>query len=262
MPSGKPATTDVTDDRDTAISEPSDADALNLAEAEADEAEAAANAARARANAIRLRQQSQIGENDEIPDATATENSEESTADAQPASAESAEEQSAAKPRRIGRFLRWGAAMLGVLAIGALVTVSVLMVLHHRDVSAQQQRTAEYAAAARQGVVTLMSLNFNNVDDDVKRIIDNSTGNFKKDFENQAKDFARVARDSKVITEANATAAAVDTMSDHGATVLVAATTRVTNASGAVREPRNWRLMVDVAREGDQIKISKVEFAP
>ena len=51
-----------------------------------------------------------------------------------------------------------------------------------------------------------MSLNFNSADDDVKRIIDNTTGDFKKDFESQADDFTKVAQESKVITEATVNA--------------------------------------------------------
>ena len=157
---------------------------------------------------------------------------------------------------------RSSAAVVAILAIGALVTVSVLMVVHHRGVQDQERQAAEYAAAARQGVVTLMSLDFNNVDDDVQRIIENSTGDFRKEFEGQAQDFATVAKESKVVTEATATAAGVESMTDTEAVVLVTATSTVTNTSGADQEPRTWRLAVNVTRDGDRIKMSKVEFAP
>ena len=63
-------------------------------------------------------------------------------------------------------------------ALLALLVVSVLIVAHHRSVQAEQQRSAEFAAAARQGVVTLMSLNFNRAQDDVKRIIDGGETNY------------------------------------------------------------------------------------
>ena len=57
-----------------------------------------------------------------------------------------------------------------------------------------------------------MSLDFNKAKEDVQRIIDNSTGQFRDDFKNQADDFIKVAQDSKVITEVtvNATARRVD----------------------------------------------------
>ncbi len=136
------------------------------------------------------------------------------------------------------------------------------MYWYHRQAQAEQQRRAEFSAAARQGVVTLMSLDYNKAKEDVQRIIDNSTGQFKTDFQNTAEDFVKVAVDSKAVTETNVTATAVESMTDDTATVIVAATSRVTNAAGAKQEPRAWRLSVNLARDGGQMKLAKVEFVP
>ncbi len=255
--------------------------ALALAEAEAAAAEATAEAARARAEEIRLKSESpaettepaaeaevsEAGDTEQSDAESVTENDAESVTEnavAEDADAGDTEESHAPAPRSggAGRVLRWAAATVAMLSIGALVTVSVLMVVHHRGVQDEQHQAAEYAAAAKQSVVTLMSLDFNSVDDDVQRIIDNSTGDFRKEFEGQAKDFATVAKESKVVTEATATAAAVESMTDNDAVVLVTATSTVTNTSGAEQEPRTWRLTVNLTRDGDQIKMSKVEFAP
>lgn len=83
-----------------------------------------------------------------------------------------------------------------------------------------------------------MSLDFNKAKEDVQPIIDNSTGQFKSDFEIQAEDFIKVAQDSKVTTEVTVNSTAVESMSQDTAVVLVAATSRVTNAAGAKQEPR------------------------
>jgi len=119
----------------------------------------------------------------------------------------------------------------------------------------------ESPRARRQGVVTLMSLNYETVDDDVNAILENSTGEFKKDFEAHAGDFAKVARESKTVTSVDTVVSGVESISDNEAVVLVAATTKVTNTAGAKEEPRSWRLTVHLAREGDQVKMSKVDFA-
>lgn len=58
------------------------------------------------------------------------------------------------------------------------------------------------------------------------------------------------------------TATAVQAMTQDTATVLVAATTKVTNAASKDQQPRSWRWSVDVARDGGQIKLAKVEFVP
>jgi Mce-associated membrane protein len=253
------------------------AEALALAEeaeAEAAEAEAMAAAARARARAVRLRRQAHAAEGAAPVDGK-TPAVEEARADAEPEvteaiedrgddSAEIPEEEPVRKRRRprLGRILKVLSAVVAIACTAALITLSVLMVIDHRHQAAEQQRRAEYAAAARQSVVTLMSLDFNKAKDDVQRIIDNSTGQFKDDFKNQAEDFIKVAQDSKVITEVSVNATAVDKMTDDSAVVLVSATSRVTNSAGAKQEPRSWRLSVDLQRDGDQIKMSKVEFVP
>lgn len=272
-------------------------DALALAEeaeAEAAIAEADAAAARARARALKLRRQAEVSASSakaasdpELPEVdeptTSTEPQSETDTEtataAPPVFAADAEESDGVaieaeetdedvdepgrrrlKLPRIGR--RTVAAGLVVVVSLGLLGASGWMIWQHRQVAAEEQRSAEFAAAARQGVVTLMSLNFNRAEEDVKRILDNTTGDFRKDFESQAGDFVKVAQDSKVITETIVNAAAVDKMTRDTATVLVAATTNVSNAASEEQQPRSWRLMVDVARDGEQIKLAKVEFVP
>ncbi|MBJ7387564.1 MAG: hypothetical protein JHC55_24095 [Mycolicibacterium sp.] len=154
------------------------------------------------------------------------------------------------------------AAALAVALTVGFVAAGVYMTLHHQRVVAQQERSAEFAAAARQGVVTLMSLDFTRAEEDVQRIIDNTTGDFRKDFEGQAEIFTQVAQESKVITEATVNSVAVASMTQDTATVLVAVTTNVSNAASQEQQPRSWRLSVDVARDAGQIKLAKVEFVP
>lgn len=273
-PAKDPAKPDVTTDAEGTDTATDATTALTLAEAEAAAAEATAAAARARADEIRSRKQDAAGADSTAePTDTEVESESDSAAEeteaaaaAEETEAGNAEDYEAAEPvqpqRRLGPALRWAAAALVVLLTGALITVSVLMVLQHRSVEDKQRQAAEYAAAAKQSVVTLMSLDFTSVDEDVQRILDNSTGNFRKEFEAQAKDFATVAKESKVVTEATATAAAVESMTDNDAVVLVTATSTVSNTAGAQQEPRSWRLAVSLTRDGDQIKMSKVEFAP
>ncbi len=184
--------------------------------------------------------------------------------DGEDAADEPAQEEPVRERRRwrLGRILKLLAAVVAVACTAALITLSVLMVINHRHQAAEEQLRAEYAAAGRQSVVTLMSLDFNKAKEDVQRIIDNSTGQFRDDFKNQADDFVKVAQDSKVITEVTVNATAVESMTDDAAVVLVSATSRVTNSAGAKQEPRSWRLSVNLQRDGDQIKMSKVEFVP
>jgi Mce-associated membrane protein len=151
---------------------------------------------------------------------------------------------------------------LGVVCTIGLLGASGWMIWNHRQEDALHQREVEFAAAARQGVVTLMSLDFNHAKEDVQRVIDNATGRFKQDFQDSSDDFTKAAQDAKVITEVTVNDTAVESMSGDSAVVLVSATSRVTTAAGAKQEPRSWRLGVTMQRDGDRIKMSKVEFVP
>lgn len=167
---------------------------------------------------------------------------------------------------RVRRRPKWSAiaAIAAILVTIAALSGSVYMILQHRDAARQRQLEAEFAAAAKQGVVTLTSLDFNDAKQGVQRIADNSTGSFKDDFLKRAGDFTKVVEESKVIEVGTVQAVAVDlgSMTNDSATVLVASTSEVTNAAGAKQDPRNFRLIVTLTRDSGQLKMSKVEFVP
>ncbi|TAM65407.1 hypothetical protein [Mycobacterium sp.] len=263
--------------QDSATSK-ADAEALlEEAEAEAAEAEALAAAARARARAARLRRETQAQAEteaaaaaeitDEAPDTveatdtdeteTEDEATEETPADAEP-------ECTPARSRRRVPLpplsVTWKAAV--IILICAFIGASGYMVWQHHETTERNQRAANFIAGARQGVVNMTSLDFNKAKEDVQRVIDSSTGQFRDDFTQRAKDFTTVVEQSKVVTQGTVNAAAVQSMDANSALVLVAATSRITNVAGAKDEPRNWRLKVTVTNDGGQYKMSKLEFVP
>ena len=253
------------------------ADALALAEqaeAEAAEAEALAAAARARALAIKLRREAQAHAEEEAEAATADGDEAEDSADETleaPEATETVETAKASAPtetaepdpnRRRLRIPNWaeGLTIAAVVAICALLGVSGWLAWHHHNVVQERQRAAAYIAAARQGVVNLTSLDFNKAKEDVQRVLDSATGAFKDDFQKRAEDFESVVKDSKAVTEGSVAAAAVESMNNDSAVVLVLANERVTNIAGAKDQPRTFRFRVSVVHDGDQLKLSKVEF--
>lgn len=151
---------------------------------------------------------------------------------------------------------------VAILVSGALLAASGYLVWFHQQTDREQQRRAEFSAAASQAAVTLMSIDSAKAEENVKQIVDNSTGQFKEDIESSAEDLVRAAQDSKATTKATAKATAVQSMDADSAVVLVSTATTVSNSAGANQQPRNWRLSVTMVRDGGQIKMSKVEFVP
>jgi Mce-associated membrane protein len=248
------------------------ADAIALAEqaeAEAAEAEALAAAARARARAIKLRREAEAQAGDGGEDATPkTPEATETTKAAEPAeeaASPSTPTESTPRRLRVPRVARLSGlgmplAAATIVAICALLGASGWMLWHHHTVVAERQRSAAYVAAARQGVINLTSLDFNNAKEDVQRVLDSATGEFKDDFQRRADDFASVVKDSKAVTQGSVRATAVESMSKDSAVVLVLANERITNSAGAKDDPRAFRFRATVVRDGDQLKISKVEY--
>ncbi|KAA0107618.1 hypothetical protein CIW47_18070 [Mycolicibacterium sp. P1-5] len=220
-----------------------------LAEAEAAEAEARAEAARAKATAARLRGGEPDIEGDEVTDDDADDD---------------AEDDGELDPR--GWWARIGAVTVAVVAtvivaIGSLV-VTGLMVVSHEKVTAQKQHQAELVEAARRGVIALLSIDYNRAKTDVQHVIDLSTGTFKDDFTRGADDFVKTAEQSKAVTVGTVKSAALEKENGDTGVVLLAASSTVTNSSGAHQDPRAWRMSVTVARDGAQYKMSNVEFVP
>lgn len=149
-----------------------------------------------------------------------------------------------------------------ILISGALLAASGYMIWYHQQADREQQRRAEFAAAASQAAVTLMSIDSATAQDNVRQIIDNSTGQFKDDIQSSAEDLVKAAQDSKATTKATAKASAVQSMDADSAVVLVGTATTVSNSAGANQQPRNWRLSLTMVKDGEQIKMSKVEFVP
>jgi Mce-associated membrane protein len=258
-------------------------DALALAEqaeAEAAEAEALAAAARARALAIKLRREAQALADDEdtktTADADEAEESADETSEAPEVTetveatdtvetAEAPEPTDAAEPEPARRRMRAphlavALTISAVVAICALLGVSGWMAWHHHNVLQERQRAAAYVATARQGVINLTSLDFNKAKEGVQRVLDSATGDFRDDFQKRAEDFESVVKDSKAVTEGSVAATAVESMNKESAVVLVLGNERVTNIAGAKDQPRTFRFRVSVVHDGDQLKISKVEF--
>ena len=75
-------------------------------------------------------------------------------------------------------------------------------------------------------------------------------------------DSVRIDDYEATVTKADAQAVAVESMTPTTATVLVTAATTVSNSAGADQQPRNWRLSVDMVDDGQQMKLTKVEFVP
>lgn len=213
-------------------------DPVEAAEAEAAAALARAEAARERASELRRTLEAAQAEADSAHPPTP------------PAGA-------GRRPHRLQTVLR----SLAVVLIAGLLAGAGYLFAQHRTAVVQDRLRAEFSAAARQGVVNLMSMDAEHPEESVQRVIDESTGKFKVNFQDTSEDLIKAMRDAKVITRVTVNDTAVESMDDDAGVVLVAATSERQGAQSAKdKEPRQWRVLVTLQRDGGRLKIADVEM--
>jgi Mce-associated membrane protein len=239
----------VTDsDGDPSITEAQD----SLAEAEDElvRAEERAEAARARAAELRREAEASSSERSDAPEDA-------DVAEAKPAPLRSKR----SWPRRLRRPTRKAVgAGLAIVLISVSLAASGYIVWQHRRLVQQRQHAAEFAAAAREGVATLLSIDPDHATESVQRTIDVTTGALKSQLEATSSYMAKNAKDAQVTTKATVEDAAVESMTGNSAVVLVVAKSDTTNPDKSKRPSVFWRLSVNLERDGDQLKISKLDF--
>jgi len=216
-----------------------DDELARAADAEAEAAEARAEAARARAAELRGRLEAAteaegaaVGESTEVP------------------------------PRPPFALVQMVAVAATTLVTAGLLGATGYMAWQHHKAAQLRHSAAEFTAAARQDVVNLMSMDFNKAKESVQRVLDGSTGKFRANFDENSDEFIKALQDEKIFTTATVNDAAVDSMTGDSAVVLVSATSRREGkqAPKDQQQPRVWRIVLTLEREGDQIKMSGVEF--
>jgi Mce-associated membrane protein len=223
-------------------------DSLAAAEEELVRAEERAEAARARA--AELRRQAEVGSSEP---------------------SEPTDDAAGAKPAASGLRRRWRwrlhrptrkAVGVGtaIMLICASFAASGYIVWQHRTLVQQRQHAAEFAAAAREEVAALMSIDPAHAAENIQHTIDDTTGALKSQLEATSSYMAKNAQDAQVTTKATVQDVAVESITDNSAVVLVVAKSDTTNPDKSVRPPVFWRLSVNIDRDGDRLKMSKLDF--
>jgi Mce-associated membrane protein len=240
---------------------------LAAAEEAVSAAESRAEEARARAAQLRQLAEARPGEQSEtIEDAedAEAEDSEAATAEGDVPAAEIEPEPARSRRWRAPRVRRPEGAEV-VIGVGILVACAALaaggyMVWQDRAIMHKRQLAPEFAAAAREGITALMSIDPRHAREDIQRIIDASTGDLKLQIEARSAMMARQAEESKVVSRVTVEAVGVEPVSDNSGVALVAAKSDVTDPDNSKRPAMMWRISVKIDRDGDQLKMSGVDF--
>ena len=151
------------------------------------------------------------------------------------------------------------AGLVVVLALGGLTGWLGFRAYQSHQVDAQRK---VFLQVGRQGALNLTTIDFQHVDDDVKRILDSATGTFYDDFQQRAQPFTEVVKQVKSKSVGTVTEAGLESESADEAQVLVAVAVHTTIEGQPEQQPRAWRMRILVQKVGDDTKVSNVEFVP
>jgi Mce-associated membrane protein len=225
-------------------------DSLTEAEEELVRAEERAEAARARAAELRREAEASSSE---LSDAT----DDADVADAEPAPSRSRRRW----PRRLRRPTRKAVGVgTAIVLLCASLAASGYFVWQHRTLVQQRQHAEEFAAAAREEVAMLMSIDPAHAMENLQHTIDDTTGALKSQLEATSSYMVKNAQDAQVTTKATVQDVAVESMTDNSAVVLVVAKSDTINPDKSTRPSVFWRLSVNIDRDGDRLKMSKLDF--
>ncbi|QZT61733.1 Mce protein [Mycolicibacterium austroafricanum] len=151
------------------------------------------------------------------------------------------------------------AGLVGVLALAGL---TAWLGYRTYEANRDEHRRELFLQVGRQGALNLTTIDWQNAEADVQRILDSATGTFYDDFQQRAQPFVEVVKQAQSKSVGTVAEAGLESAGANEAQVLVAVTVKTSNAGAPEQEPRAWRMRISVEQIGDDAKVSNVEFVP
>lgn len=207
-----------------------------------------------------------MADNDDAADVQLTEsvnprNDDESFADPteSPSSPEGSQLLDAAKRQRRPSD-RWRAMAVSLAALLAITGLGAWFEYRTRqDQQAEQQRN-HFLQVGREAALNLTTIDYTRVQADIQRVLDTSTGAFYDDFRTRSTALADFVKKSQSKTRGTVTESGIESINGDSARILVTISVNVSNIGATEQEPRNWRMRIDVRKNGDTVKVSNVGF--
>jgi Mce-associated membrane protein len=152
------------------------------------------------------------------------------------------------------------AAVVSLAAVVALAGLTGWLVVGAVQAHQVEQKRATFLAVGRQAALNLTTINHNDADAAIKRILDISAGPFREDFQQRAEPFVQVVKQSQSDSEGTVTEAGLESVDGDHAQVVVSVSVKTTSPGAGAQPPRLWRMRLDVERTGNDTKVSKVGF--
>ncbi|GFG70471.1 Mce protein [Mycolicibacter senuensis] len=146
--------------------------------------------------------------------------------------------------------------------IGVLMTAGVLGWLGFRAEAAHSAvaQREMFLQAARRTAINLTSVDYQDAEGDVQRVLDSATGEFHERFAARAPLLIETVTRERSLAVSAVSEAGLEWQSDDEAQVLVAVSVASTHLGGLRERPHELRMRMTVQRVGKQAKVSDIEY--
>ncbi|KUH83417.1 MULTISPECIES: hypothetical protein [unclassified Mycobacterium] len=155
------------------------------------------------------------------------------------------------------------AALVAVVMVVALGGLAGWLGFRANESYQTEKQRELFVQVARQGALNLTTIDWQQADADVQRILDSATGTFHDDFAARSQPFVDVVKKVQSKSVGTVTEAGLESLSDDEAQVLVAMSVKTAMPNAPEPQPRSWRMRISVQKVGDdEVKLSNVAFVP
>lgn len=158
--------------------------------------------------------------------------------------------------RPSGRLLWILATLLVLAAVAVTATAGRAAWQQQRDEDAR----AAALAAGRQIAVNFVTMSASTFDADTKRVLDEATGTFAKEYASTLAQLKPVVTANKTVSTVERAEAALVSGDEDSAKVIVGVVAPTSNASTPKPEKKTYRLRLDLVKVGDAWKVSTLDF--
>jgi Mce-associated membrane protein len=180
---------------------------------------------------------------------------------------EEAKNTTASAPRDRPSFRSSWTVRKQVIAAGVAIVIALSCLVGWLGYQAAESRraaaqTAQFVEVGRQGALNLTTIDWQHADDDVERILASASGTFYDDFARRSQPFIEVVKQTKSKSVGTISEAGLESTVGDQAQILVAVNVKTTLQGSPEAAPRSWRMRITVKKQGDEMKVSNVEFVP
>lgn len=152
--------------------------------------------------------------------------------------------------------------IMGLVLVTALTGLSGWLGFKVYQARQAEQLRALLVQVGKQGAVNLTTIDYQNAEADVQRILDSSTGQFRDEFDQRAEAFIEVVKKAQSTSTGTVTEAGLEAVDGQEGRVLVAVTVKTVNRGVPDEQSRYWRMRMTVTKEGESAKVARVDFVP